>query len=261
MSAFGNAGLAASLVGRRVRELLRTRGVIGSAVHVVRHVPWSPGRLRGLLREASYDREMGVQTSPPVPAVQLGIDPGKLGGVATNAHGSAYMPTPAWALPAILRELHIAFPEYTFIDLGSGMGRAVLIAAEFPFAKVVGIEFSQELDRIARNNLVNRQGTRLGAAIELICQDATEYEFSPTKSVVYMFNPFQEAVMKSALGRLQAAFQGRTGDAIIIYFNPVLKGLLNTLPFLIEIKAARNYSIYRLCDRERAYPNSCNNGR
>ena len=98
---------------------LRARGFAGSAAYLARMAPSLPWRVRRLLREASYDRTMGVRTSPSVSAGALGIEPGKLPGVAVNASGNAYMPTPAWAVFAILRELDIAFPDYTFIDLGS----------------------------------------------------------------------------------------------------------------------------------------------
>ena len=42
---------------------------------------------------------------------------------------------------------------YTFVDLGAGMGRAMLLAAAYPFRAVVGVELHPTLARIARRNL------------------------------------------------------------------------------------------------------------
>ena len=45
----------------------------------------------------------------------------------------------------VLASLQIAFHDYTFIDFGSGKGRALLLASEFPFKRIIGLEFSPEL--------------------------------------------------------------------------------------------------------------------
>jgi hypothetical protein len=186
-----------------------------------------------------------VQTSPLIAATKLGIDPAKLDGVGVNALGTAYVPSPAWAPTAILRGLNIHYNDYTFIDLGSGMGRVVLIAAGFPFRKVVGVEFSPELHRVAGENLARVSASRRAAAIELVWQDAREYVFPPGNCVVYMFNPFQESVMTQVLANLKAAFENGPAELNVIYFNPVLGALLDDSPFLARIESSRHYSIYR----------------
>ena len=125
------------------------------------------------------------------------------------------------------------------------MGRAVLIAAEFPFSKVVGVEFSAELHRIAGENLARRRDSLRAGAVELACQDAGEYVFPAGNAVVYMFNPFQDAVMTRVLNNMLRAFEDRPADLIIVYFNPVHGRLLDSRPSLARIKTAEHYSVYR----------------
>jgi hypothetical protein len=137
-----------------LRKSVQTGGVAGLVLYIARSMTELPTRLRRALLEATYDRKMGVQTSRFVAATDLGIDPSKIGEVATGAiAGTAYGPSPAWALPVVLKQLKIQYADYNFIDLGSGMGRVVLMAAELPFARVVGVEFSQKLHEIAKDNL------------------------------------------------------------------------------------------------------------
>jgi len=44
--------------------------------------------------------------------------------------------------------------EFTFVDVGAGMGRAMLLAARMPFRAVVGAELNPALAKIAQRNLV-----------------------------------------------------------------------------------------------------------
>jgi SAM-dependent methyltransferase len=233
------------LVGRRMSVLLKQRGIGGTAAYCVRYLGSLPQRLPLLLREATYDRELGVETSRLVAATDLGVDPGKIGEVGKNARGTAYMPSPAWALTAIFADLRIHYPDFTFIDLGSGMGRVVLMAAEFPFRKVIGVEFSPELHRTAEQNVARVSGRRRASAVEVVCQDAREYAFPPGNCIIYLFNPFQEGVMRTVLQNLGIWFESQSAELYVIYFHPVLGAVLDESSFLVKIKATPQYSIYQ----------------
>src|SRR5262249_52749552 len=136
-----------------------------------------PTQLRRALLEATYDRRLGVRTSGLMRSSDLGIDPNKLAEVAVGAiSGSAYAPSPAWALPAILKQLDVRCEDYNFVDLGSGMGRVVLMAAESPFARIVGVEFSLKLHETAKTNVSRIASRRKAGAVELLMKDAREYK-------------------------------------------------------------------------------------
>ena len=242
---FSTLHTSLTLLRNRSAVLLRSKGPLGLAAYCLRAAWHLPTRLRRLHREAVFDREMGVETSPLVAASDLGIDAARLDGIGTNARGTAYMPTPAWALPAILAGLPIHFPDCTFIDLGSGMGRVVLLAAQYPFRKVVGVEFSAELHRIAEKNLSQAAHRRRAGAVELICRDAREYVFPPGNLAIYMFNPFQAPVMQTVLDHLERRAQSDPGELSILYYNPVLAPLLDSAPFLERTASTRLYSVFR----------------
>jgi hypothetical protein len=230
---------------RRIADLRRQRGWTGAAAHCMACLWQLPKLLKRIGAEIAYDREMGVQTSRPVSAADLGVHPGKLTDVSTGSRGAVYMPSPRWALTEMLSELNISYPEYTFVDLGSGMGRIVLMASEFHFRKVIGVEFSPELHQIAEANVAARSKMTRTDAVELICQDAREYILPPGNCVVYMFNPFQGNVMTDVLTNLEQAFSKGRNDLYVLYFNPVCRPLLDKAGFLTKISARRHYSIYR----------------
>lgn len=229
----------------RMKALREQQGLAGTVVYCARSLPLAPQRLGRLLREATFDRKMGVETSRLVAATDLGIEKGQLLEVGRTARGISYMPTPEWALPAILDDLNIDYADFNFIDLGSGMGRVVLMAAEYPFRKVVGVEFSRDLHLTAEDNLARRAHARRAMEVELVCQDARDYTFPTGNCIVYLFNPFQERVMRTVLDKLVRWFDNTPAQLFLIYFNPVLGGVLNESPFLVKVKTTRRYWIYK----------------
>jgi SAM-dependent methyltransferase len=110
--------------------------------------------------------------------------------------------------------------DFTFVDVGAGMGRAMLLAAEFPFRKVTGIELNPILLRIARKNLRLWRNTRRSRApMQLICGDALDMRFPQGPTLVFLFNPFGESVMRRLLARLAEAFSDRPGQLDLLYVN------------------------------------------
>jgi hypothetical protein len=99
-----------------------------------------------------FDLENGVRTSGLVAGRYLKT------GSPHDRHATAYYgvaPSVFHTLAGRWRRMRPAFAleEFTFIDIGAGMGRAVLLAAEMPFRAVIGVELHPALTRIARKNL------------------------------------------------------------------------------------------------------------
>ena len=235
----------ALMVGRRMIVLRRSRGVWGTAVYCARALGELPRLVNFLLDETAYDRKTGLETSRLLNLVDLGIDAAKMDGTGRNASGVAYMPSPASVPATILKDLGLSYNDYSFIDLGSGMGRVVFAAAKFPFRKVVGVEFSGKLHQIAKGNLDKLSGTLKAGAVELICQDAQEYTFPPGNGVVYLFNPFRETVMQTVLKTMERCYAKGPDELYVVYYSPVLGAMLDATPFLTRIKTTQEYSIYR----------------
>lgn len=137
-----------------------------------------------------------------------------------------YQPTQAKPLRDILRKLDLP-KDGVFVDLGSGKGRVLLIAAQFRFRNVVGVEFSPELCEIARDNVkVFTQRTDITARIDVVESDVATYSIKPDHKVFFMNNPFEEVVMNRVLANLRSSVTQFPRKIWLIYHNPRLNGVV-----------------------------------
>jgi SAM-dependent methyltransferase len=181
---------------RQAWWVARTEGLRAGATKAVRALAALPAELRSARAERAFDEAHGVDTRGIVRLGALRIDsPNRSQGVRYEA-----------SAPSVFRALVGAIPgdlaDFVFVDMGSGKGRVVLLASEYPFRRVVGVEFSPELDAVARANVeaLRRQGR--GSSIELVCADATAFAFPDEPLVLYFFNPFAPEVMREVLQNL-----------------------------------------------------------
>jgi len=109
---------------------------------------------------------------------------------------------------------------YTFIDLGAGMGRAVLLAAQYRFRSVIGVELHPTLARIGKRNLALwKAADRARAPMRLVLGDAEEFELPAGPCVVFLFNPFGAPVLRRLLKAWSRSLKGREGQLDILYVN------------------------------------------
>jgi len=126
--------------------------------------------------------------------------------------------------------------EYTLVDLGAGMGRAMLLAAELPFREVVGVELHPTLARIAQKNLIRwRAAGRARAPMRVVCGDAVEFNFPAGPCVAFLFNPFGTPVMRRLLAAWRKSFAGRGGQLDILYVNNEHENVLEVQPGLVRM--------------------------
>jgi SAM-dependent methyltransferase len=126
---------------------------------------------------------------------------------------------------------HAPIQTYSFVDIGCGKGRAVLMASEFVFQQVVGVELHASLAEVAESNVsVWQAAGRSVCPIRIVCQDATEFAFSEGASLLYLFNPFTAPVLKRLVEGIEEAFSQRPGMLDLIYFNPPPDCLLQEHP-------------------------------
>ncbi|HEX3467874.1 MAG TPA: class I SAM-dependent methyltransferase, partial [Candidatus Elarobacter sp.] len=108
----------------------------------------------------------------------------------------------------------------TFVDLGAGMGRVVLLAARRPFRAVIGVEISPALVEIARENLASaRDPRRVARDVKIVRADAAAYAPPRGDLVVYLYNPFRGPVLDAVLARLAAA--GERANVALLYHTAV----------------------------------------
>lgn len=104
--------------------------------------------------------------------------------------------------PSIIRKALAKIPrleETHFIDLGCGKGRALMVAAEFPFRRIQGVELSAELCAIARKNI---EKTELETKIEIVQGDAAEYQLPDGRLVIFIYNSFFLSLMKRIAAKI-----------------------------------------------------------
>jgi hypothetical protein len=102
---------------------------------------------------------------------------------------SPYQPTEPALFHEMLAALGIDFADFTFVDLGSGKGRTLLMASEYSFRRILGVELLPELNRVAQVNLEKyKSETQKCFHVESCCGDACEFAFPPEPMVLYLFN-------------------------------------------------------------------------
>lgn len=118
-----------------------------------------------------------------------------------------YVPTDYRSFRTILAALDVRPSEDVFLDLGSGMGRAVIMAAKYPFRKIYGVEIAPQLSEIARQNVRSALPRLKCRDIELVTANAREFVIPDEVTVIYFFNPFGSEVLADVLQNIRASLR------------------------------------------------------
>lgn len=130
-----------------------------------------------------------------------------------------YEPTPVAEANALLDASPFEPGRSTFVDLGAGLGRVVLLAARRPFRAVIGVEISPALVEVARENLVAATDPlRAVRDVRVVRADARRYAFPRGDLTVYLYNPFRRPVLEAVLRRLRGAGQR---EIVLLYHTAV----------------------------------------
>ena len=173
--------------------------------------------------DLKFDASHGTQTG----GIQRILDLNILGQNAK--HGHDHIATDPDHFQGMMEKLEIDCSQFSFIDFGSGKGRALIMAARFPFHRIVGVEFATELHDAAQVNI--EKLTAHGSAekrIELVCMDALDYAIPLDPLVIYLFNPFGVDLVNKLAARLFESWRRQPRELIVLYMNPVhLTGFLS----------------------------------
>jgi SAM-dependent methyltransferase len=174
----------------------------------------TPIRTSGRRAGQRFDAENGVTTEQLIFLSTL--DPESIG--SNLEFATHYEPTPVRDVQHLLDRLPLPLEETTFVDVGSGMGRVVMLAAQRPFKMVVGVEISGALHEVARENLKRFDREKIRCRdVRLVCADAAAYRFPRGSLVVYLYNPFRAPVLEQVLPRILS----QPRDVTLIYHTPV----------------------------------------
>jgi SAM-dependent methyltransferase len=200
------------ILTQKVTRILAQEGLAPMCRRALTH-------LRARRQQDTFDLEHGTETSGLEPLWKLRID-------SPNArYGERYEATTPQELLAVLTFLNLPASDFTFIDLGCGKGRTLIVAARYGFGKVIGVEFAQELAAKAQANVASQE---LRNAVVLQA-DAAQFTFPPGGKVVYLYNPFSSEVLSHVLENLRASSDE---TLYVVYKSPRCAALLDGCDFL-----------------------------
>ena len=164
--------------------------------------------------DRQFDRKYGVDTSDVIPLKDLTIKSKNI------KDGNWYEPMSVKVFKHIMSYLTINFGEFEFIDFGSGKGRVLLLASEYGFKKIIGIEFAEELHRIATENVaIYERFTQRTINIETICMDAVEFPIPNVPVVIFFYSPFKAKVIEHVLSNVLLSLAMNPREIILIFYG------------------------------------------
>lgn len=214
----------------------------------------TPDRLRARFGDAEYDWDYRVNTTSGA----VGWRDRLLG-----MFHSAYQPTEPVAfhemLDALQQRLQQSpqqtpgpgsitpdFRDFTFVDLGSGKGRTLLMASDYPFRRILGVELLPSLHQIALENVRQyKSESQKCLALESICADATTFPLPNDPLVIFLFNPFPESGMRQVVANLEQSLREHPRPVFVLYHNPLLEHTLAESWRLRKIAGEQQYSVFR----------------
>ncbi len=219
----------------RLRTLARRHGCLslpGLALFVLRRRArqWADG---------AFDRRYGTDT-------QGIIEPHELDHVGPHgAHSTGHQPIQTALFHRMIAQVDVDMPSTDFIDFGSGKGRAVMLAAHYPFRRITGVEFSSTLHEVALRNVKRFESRRSSTPeIHLLCRDAADFEFPHRPLLCFFYNPFDDRVMTKVLARLKQSVHAHPRPVHVIYRNPVFIDCFAQSGFLDLVVRDADYRIY-----------------
>ncbi len=227
------------------REQASARGSLGAASLLAREL-WefirdsTPEQRRSRYGDMDYDWEQRVNTTAGTLDWRT-----RLLGVLH----SPYQPTDPVLFREMMAALPIDFRQFTFVDIGSGKGRTLLLAAEYPFKRIVGVELIAELQRAAEENISawrTQSPARVAPfSMESLHMDARDFVFPGTPLVVYLFNPLPESGLRRVLHNLEESWRETPRQIWIVYHNPLLESILAASQTFTKDRGFLEYSVFK----------------
>jgi hypothetical protein len=195
-----------STLVRNVLERFRTRGWRRAALYAVYRFD-----------DAFQLWRLGIRSAMNETSVSAGKE--ELG--LNNPDCSPLNPTESFhSFHAVMKRFVNPCDTDVFLDYGSGLGRVLLMAATFPFRRIVGVEYSQELNDTAAKIIRRVRGRLKCRDIELVTADAAQYELPPDVNVIYFYNPFCGATLARVCDRIRQSLLAVPRRLKIVYYAP-----------------------------------------
>jgi hypothetical protein len=191
-----------------------------------------------LAEDRAFDVTYGVETGGMIALEALHIPSANL------LHGVRYEPINPHAFHELMR-LAGNVEGRTFIDFGAGKGRAMLLAAESPLRKILGVEFAPQLVAVCRQNLSDYQNPKRRCwDIEIHEGDAAELVLPNEPLVLFFYNPFDAPVMARVVDNVRRSLEAQPRPVTVIYHTPKHETLWASLPSLVRQPSPPGTAIY-----------------
>lgn len=197
----------------------------------------TPSRRKSRYGDIDFDFEHGMDTTWATVTLRTRIREWLSGG--------QYQPSEPALFREIIESLPVSPEGHTFIDLGSGKGRTLLMASNYPFHQIIGMELLEELNTIALQNISRyRSENQRCFAIESHAGDARHFDFPAEPTILYLFNPFPRHIWREVLTNLHVSLLNAPRPVYVIYHNPVHEDIPNSQSWLHERNRTDQFVIY-----------------
>ena len=175
--------------------------------------------------DSGFDARFGTETNLAVTPAEAELPRARRPGA------TMYLPSMDADLEAMFAALRWPgelIEQSTFLDIGSGKGRAVFLAAMHPFREAVGLELSPVLHGTAQHNLdVMRRSGALVAPVRFTLGDATALEVPRGPLIAYLYHPFREPIAARVVDRIVSSLARNPRPAAILYGHPTMQRCLD----------------------------------
>lgn len=182
-----------------------------------------------------FDERFDVETTEHIVVDKLDVD------AADRPGMSDYEPTSPVAFGTTIERLSVDFRDYIFVDYGCGKGRALFMAAFFPFRRIIGVELATDLTEQASQN-VEQFRNRTGQAdrFDVVQENATTYGLPAEPAVLYFYNPFDANLMTQVLAVIERSWQDNPRHLVCVYHNPRQRHVFDEADFLTLTSETEN---------------------
>lgn len=210
---------------RKTLHQLTRRGLRGSISHL-----WTmdktriPKRIMHYIRYSTaqiqnkrWDWSHGVETTSGVATADL------KGSVGENTYSVFYAPTPRSTLRFLVEHTSFNPSDFHFIDYGSGKGKVLLLASDYPFKQITGVEFADDLVDIAKQNLASfKSRTCKCTQIEIEHLDAKNFVLPDSKLFLFFYSPFHTKLLDEVLEGIRASIERCPRETIICFVDDLV---------------------------------------
>ena len=152
----------------------------------------------------------------------LGVSTANIARTSTDVYaaGTENWPYLGCQWPALSFVLKHLPHDGTFVDLGAGKGKALLIAGMMPYSRVVGVEIDRGLTEVARHNIEQLRTKQHALVVECVTASASDWTVPDDASVIFLHNPFFGRTFRDAMTSVFNSYDSNPRELHIVYMFP-----------------------------------------